>query len=313
MHTLSVRENPVVCLYVKALRYTYQIGSVFNMARQMAPCLLILEDIDTLVTEQMRSYFFNEVDGLGNNNGIMMIATTNHLDKLDGGLAKRPSRFDRKYAFPVPDRDERIMYCDYWRRKLQYNKKVDFPEKLSPAISDITEGFTFAYLKEAFVATLLALARPDEDGDDEDEFGEKITHLEDTKAGSQCGTFSDDDDITDLPLWVEIQKQIKVLREDMDASDEHIKPDNLPVRSSPNEMPPKQRLGKGISDLSFQAGNAKQDHLVKMRSAFNQRTGKRMPAPEKDSPLSMDTSPVKTVAGLLGEWRAPSVVDKSTV
>jgi SpoVK/Ycf46/Vps4 family AAA+-type ATPase len=313
MHTLSVRENPVVCLYVKALRYTYQIGSVFSMARQMAPCLLILEDIDTLVTEQMRSYFFNEVDGLGNNNGIMMIATTNHLDKLDGGLAKRPSRFDRKYAFLVPDRDGRIMYCDYWRRKLQYNKKLEFPEKVSPAIADITEGFTFAYLKEAFVAALLTLARPDEDGDDEDKLSETITSLEDIKAGSQCGQSSNDDDIADLPLWIEIQKQIKVLREDMDASEKHVKTDDLPVWSSPSELPPKHRLGNGILDLSFETGQVKLDHLVKMRRAFNQKTGKKMPAPEKDSSVPMDASPEKSVAGLLGGWRAPSVVDKSDI
>ena len=47
-------------------------------ARQMAPCLLILEDIDTLVDSTNRSYFFNEVDGLENNDGILMIATTNY-------------------------------------------------------------------------------------------------------------------------------------------------------------------------------------------------------------------------------------------
>lgn len=48
------------------------------MARQMSPCLLVLEDIDTIVTERTRSYFFNEVDGLASNDGILMIASTNH-------------------------------------------------------------------------------------------------------------------------------------------------------------------------------------------------------------------------------------------
>ena len=32
------------------------------MARYMSPCLLIFEDIDTVVTDSTRSYFFNEVD-----------------------------------------------------------------------------------------------------------------------------------------------------------------------------------------------------------------------------------------------------------
>lgn len=108
MHTLQ--ERNVVTLYVKRAPTTYHIRSVFTFARAMAPCLLVLEDIDTIVTKNTRSYFFNEVDGLENNDGILMIATTNHLDELDPGLSKRPSRFDRKYLFPLPDKGERIQY-----------------------------------------------------------------------------------------------------------------------------------------------------------------------------------------------------------
>lgn len=66
----------------------------------MSPCLLVLEDIETIVNPGTRSYFFNEVDGLENNNGILMVASTNYLNRLDPGLANRPSRFDRKYLFP---------------------------------------------------------------------------------------------------------------------------------------------------------------------------------------------------------------------
>ena len=78
------------------------------MARRMAPCLLIFEDIDSLVSPMVRSYFLNEVDGLESNHGILMIGSTNHLERLDPGIAKRPSRFDRKYFFDVPSRNERI-------------------------------------------------------------------------------------------------------------------------------------------------------------------------------------------------------------
>jgi SpoVK/Ycf46/Vps4 family AAA+-type ATPase len=110
MHTLQQRKKPVITLYVKNAPYAYHIRNVFQMARAMTPCLLVLEDVDTIVTKQSRSYFFNEVDGLENNDGILMIATTNHLDELDPGLSKRPSRFDRKYLFPLPDKGERAQY-----------------------------------------------------------------------------------------------------------------------------------------------------------------------------------------------------------
>lgn len=49
-------------LYVKSATSTYSIRSIFQQARYMSPCLLIFEDIDTVVTNATRSYFFNEVD-----------------------------------------------------------------------------------------------------------------------------------------------------------------------------------------------------------------------------------------------------------
>ena len=194
MHSLSARREHVNLLYVKSITRVWDIGSVFAVARAYSPCLLILEDIDTLVSGGFQSYFFNEVDGLANNDGIMMIATTNHLERLDGGLANRPSRFDRKYNFPNPDYNERVLYSEFWRKKLQDKEAVDFPKVLSPAIAKITDDFSFAYMKEAFIATLLGLAR----------------------AGSQVKG-KNDDDIDDLPFWKEMQKEVKILRDEMRA------------------------------------------------------------------------------------------------
>lgn len=37
------------------------------------------------------------------------------MDRLDAGISKRPSRFDRKYHFALPAIPERIQYCEYWR------------------------------------------------------------------------------------------------------------------------------------------------------------------------------------------------------
>jgi transitional endoplasmic reticulum ATPase len=135
----------------------YGIRQIFLKARQMAPCLLIFEDIDSLVNVSVRSYFLNEVDGLESNHGILMIGSTNHLERLDPGIAKRPSRFDRKYLFDVPTRGERVQYCEYWRNKLKDNKKIDFPKEMSARVADITADFSFAYMKEAFVAALLVI------------------------------------------------------------------------------------------------------------------------------------------------------------
>jgi SpoVK/Ycf46/Vps4 family AAA+-type ATPase len=72
------------------------MASVFNKARQLAPCIVVLEDLDSLINDENRSFFLNQVDGIEGNDGLLLIGTTNHFDRLDPGLSTRPSRFDRK-------------------------------------------------------------------------------------------------------------------------------------------------------------------------------------------------------------------------
>ncbi|CZS90402.1 hypothetical protein WAI453_004190 [Rhynchosporium graminicola] len=204
MHDISKKIKPSIeSLYVKSFSSyggpEYGIRQIFLMARRMAPCLLIFEDIDSLVSPFVRSYFLNEVDGLESNHGILMIGSTNHLKRLDPGIAKRPSRFDRKYSFDVPSCDERVQYADYWRHKLRNNKKVDFPKELSVRVAEITADFSFAYMKEAFVAALLVIvARSDEKK-------AKFRHREDELSGNI--------------LWKELQKQIDSLRKEIEGGD----------------------------------------------------------------------------------------------
>lgn len=170
MASLYSRTDSIPSLYVKSFETNcqteqYAIQQIFQQARNMAPCLIIFEDLDSLVNDDIRSYFLNEVDGLESNDGILMIGSTNHLDKLDPAISKRPSRFDRKYHFKIPGEEERKAYVEYWRKKLLRNETVEFPEELSSIIAKLSEGFSFAYLKELFVMALLSLARGTNEGD----------------------------------------------------------------------------------------------------------------------------------------------------
>jgi transitional endoplasmic reticulum ATPase len=163
INSLAARAEPIPSLYVKSLDACngpkWSIQSIFSHARIMAPCLLIFEDLDSLVGEETRSYFLNEVDGLESNDGILIIGSTNHLGRLDPSITKRPSRFDRKYHFKVPNEQERVAYCRYWSCKFTNSSTADFPDDLCHFVAAITEGFSFAYLKELFIASLLTLAR----------------------------------------------------------------------------------------------------------------------------------------------------------
>ncbi|EEB92940.1 hypothetical protein MPER_08474, partial [Moniliophthora perniciosa FA553] len=141
----------------------YAMTLIFDKARQLSPCVIILEDLDSLINDRNRSFFLNQLDGLEGNDGLLVIGTTNHFERLDPGISTRPSRFDRKYLFDDPDRDERILYAQYWQNKLRSKNTVDFPDSLVGEIADATSKFSFAYLKEAFVSALVILAGIEED------------------------------------------------------------------------------------------------------------------------------------------------------
>ncbi|KAL8654446.1 MAG: hypothetical protein Q9226_003434 [Calogaya cf. arnoldii] len=175
-------------LYVKSAASTWSIRRVFQQARYMSPCLLIFEDIDTIVTKDTRSYFFNEVDGLEDNDGIFMVASTNHLDKLDAGLSS----------------DLLVLTVNVFSRSLQ-KRNADFTVNSG---AEDSRRRSFAYMQEAFVATLLAIALRRSDGDD----GEEVDKSEEgwKHSGDDGGK-----DLDDYELWRELKRTIKALRDDM--------------------------------------------------------------------------------------------------
>ena len=158
-HTLKALINQLgkPCLYVRSFKSdggTEQdhMAEVFDRAR-MAPCIVVLEDLDSMIDNKSRSFFLNELDGFKSNNGVVVLATTNHPDKLDPSILDRPSRFDRKYHFHLPAYAERVAYIMKWNGDLQTDLQVS--ENGATRLVSSTEGFSFAYLKELFVASMV--------------------------------------------------------------------------------------------------------------------------------------------------------------
>ena len=171
------------------------------------------------MSDRVRSLFLNEVDGITNNDGILMVGSTNHLDQLDPGIAKRPSRFDRKYYFPYPDKQERIKYCEYWQGKLSDTNDIEFPHRMCAAIAEITDGFSFAYMQEAFVAALLVIAgrKDNSAGNGWKQRLEIKLRQDSTDNNFDCPAQKEaDNDLDKFVLWREIKIQIKLLREDLE-------------------------------------------------------------------------------------------------
>ena len=131
----------------------FAIRAVFEQARRSAPCILVLEDLDSLITAGNRSYFLNELDGFAGNDGILTVATTNHPERLDPAILNRPSRFDRKYPFDLPGIEERRAYIGQWNASLQ--PALQLSAEAETHIAEQTDGFSFAYLKELFLSAMM--------------------------------------------------------------------------------------------------------------------------------------------------------------
>ncbi len=156
-----LRETAHPCLVVRSLNTLkhhrdtdeHAITTVFNRARQMAPATLLLEDIDSLAARSNLSSLLNELDGLAKNNGLLCLATTNHLDRLDVALSNRPSRFDRKYEFGNPKLRERLRFLESRFERLEPGMRPS-KESLEGA-AKASKGFSGAMLQELVGACAL--------------------------------------------------------------------------------------------------------------------------------------------------------------
>jgi DNA replication protein DnaC len=159
-HTLKALINMLdkPCLYVRSFKSQYgteqeNMAEVFQRARMTPPCLVVLEDLDSMIDDNNRSFLLNELDGFQANTGVVVLATTNHPEKLDSSILDRPSRFDRKYYFQLPAETERLAYIAKWNEQLEPELRVSSAG--AAGVVRQTEGFSFAYLKELFVASMV--------------------------------------------------------------------------------------------------------------------------------------------------------------
>jgi len=150
------------CLYVRTIqsvRVTPQecVERVFARARALAPCVLVLEDLDSLIDRKSLSVFLNEMDGFAANHGVLTVATTNHPEKLDVALLERPSRFDRKVTFGLPTAETRRQYLTLLTSAFEPSLRLS-PAEIARIVR-LTSGFSYAYLKELCLTSMMAWMR----------------------------------------------------------------------------------------------------------------------------------------------------------
>lgn len=145
----------------KALYDVECVEVLFEAARYLYPTIVVIEDIDFIGTERtidmnddILGELLTQLDGNDPNYGVFVIATTNRLNMLDMALADRPSRFDVKIEFKLPENDERIKLIELFTKNMKFEEPLNLTQ-LSPTMS----GLTGAHIKEVFIyAQLKALS-----------------------------------------------------------------------------------------------------------------------------------------------------------
>ena len=139
------------------------VREIFKKARQAAPTLLFLDEIDALapargwggdahVTERVVSQLLTEMDGIEELKGVLVVAATNRPELIDPAL-RRPGRFDLFLEFPLPDADSRLEILKVHTHNRPVEKELDLSQ-----LAEQTEGLTGADLESICNrATLLAI------------------------------------------------------------------------------------------------------------------------------------------------------------
>jgi len=131
-----------------------QVSRLFERARQVAPTVIFIDEIDSLaparggglgepaVTERVVNTLLAEMDGLEDMQGVVVIGATNRPNLLDPALL-RPGRFDELVYVPVPDLTGRRKILGIHTRKMPLADDVSLDD-----LAEKTERFTGADLED---------------------------------------------------------------------------------------------------------------------------------------------------------------------
>ena len=130
-----------------------RVRDLFEQARTRGPAIVFIDEIDALGTrsdhggfagnderEQTLNQLLAEMDGFDDSGEVVVLAATNRPDALDPAL-RRPGRFDREVAVPLPNRAERKAILASHARGKTLGPDTDFNQ-----IAAATPGFSGAEL-----------------------------------------------------------------------------------------------------------------------------------------------------------------------
>jgi ATP-dependent 26S proteasome regulatory subunit len=139
------------------------VGPVCRLARELAPSLLVLEDVDLVAGERtMRGHggpllfqLLNELDGMADDADVAVVLTSNRPELLEPALAARPGRVDLAVETPLPDADCRRRLFDLYSRGMT----LELADR--EAIITRTKGVTASFFRELLRQAVLEAVTDD--------------------------------------------------------------------------------------------------------------------------------------------------------
>ncbi len=130
-----------------------KVRDLFKQANEKAPCIVFIDEIDTIgkkrdgsgfsgndEREQTLNQLLTEMDGFDGRKGVVILAATNRPESLDKALL-RPGRFDRRIPVELPDLNGRVAILKVHAKNVKLGSDIDFN-----AIGRATSGASGAEL-----------------------------------------------------------------------------------------------------------------------------------------------------------------------
>ena len=130
-----------------------KVRDLFKQANEKAPCIVFIDEIDTIgkkrdgsgfsgndEREQTLNQLLTEMDGFDGRKGVVILAATNRPESLDKALL-RPGRFDRRIPVELPDLKGRVAILKVHAKNVKMGSDIDFD-----AIGRATSGASGAEL-----------------------------------------------------------------------------------------------------------------------------------------------------------------------
>lgn len=140
----------------------------FRSIQPETPVVIVMEDLDEIIHRWGENEVLQILDGVHKIHRTVFLSTTNYPQKLKARVINRPSRFDKRFKIGFPNKECRKIYLESIQSKFNKNngiKDIDIDKWVED-----TEEFSFAHLKELFVANKIL-------GDDYDEALETLRSM----------------------------------------------------------------------------------------------------------------------------------------